>query len=1014
MEIKRIPLKNNDIIILFKENPNENLNNKDKALKEKVYFKIKKFIGEGGSSLVYEVEKEDGTIGRLKEFYPINYDVKRIESGFLEFNEKNSYVQYKNKFIEGFEMQKKLYKKNLSAINNMPSYSELFYGNNTLYIFMSYDYGFCYNTIKNKRLKDILNVSLATARALKKYHEVGLLHLDIKAENVFVLYDTKEMIKLFDFDTVVEKNSLIHNHELFYSKNTSAPEILRKAFHIIDERADFYSLGAMVFFDILGRYPDIDDRRVFKSFNFNKEDKLFENIPPKFFILLSDFFNKTLSVNPYKRYRNDDEIINALKDLRDISCIKKPYLIDGPRWKPSKSNIGRKEEVKEIHERLEKNNIVFIYAEGGIGKTELSKLYGEVYKENYHTIIYKEFNNSIKETILGIYFGNLDDEKDGYSIEELYYIKLNNLLKADNKTLLIIDNFNSDEVKGLKELLNPMKDRIKIIFTTRNFIKSYEDYYLKLNELSEEECIELFFKYNPSNNKEIYENDVKELLKLINYNTLLIKLVASSLEEGLNQPSYMIKNLKNASLKDVKVKVHHESKSEEYKTIFSHLCAIFDIDSLKKKNMRKERYIMCNMAFISLEGIDKKVFLNYIENKEFKDIVNELNSLIRKNWIQENEEKKISLHPIISDLIYEVFGYDEKICGKLIKSMIKIFNNELSYKEMEENTRRLEFVENRINKSKSKLSLELYCTLGINFNKEGQYKKSSRYLKKALNISIKKNDIEKTALIYDNIGLNYYSQGNSYDALKYLNKGLEIKKKNYGENHIKTAPSYNNIGLVYKDMEKYKKALDNLFKSIKIREKHYKLKNKRISYNKSLKEIASTYNNVALVYKNLGNYKKSLKYMFTCLNIRKKINDENLALSYNNIAGIYMYLKDYKSAIKYCSIGKELSYEDKFTYSLICNNIGKMYKEEKAFNKALKFCMEGLNVRLKEYGEKNLLTGESYICIGEIYYSLKDYVKALDFFKKALEIEKEHEKSTIVSELNEKIRNIYYNLEKGN
>ena len=69
--------------------------------------------------------------------------------------------------------------------------------------------------------------------------------------------------------------------------------------------------------------------------------------------------------------------------------------------------------------------------------------------------------------------------------------------------------------------------------------------------------------------------------------------------------------------------------------------------------------------------------------------------------------------------------------------------------------------------------------------------------------------------------------------------------------------------------------------------------------------------------------------------------------------------------------------------------------------------MEGLNVRLEEYGEKNLLTGESYICIGEIYYSLKDYVKALDFFKKALEIEKEHEKSTIVSELNEKIRNIY-------
>ena len=38
-------------------------------------------------------------------------------------------------------------------------------------------------------------------------------------------------------------------------------------------------------------------------------------------ILLSNFFNKTLSVNPYKRYKNDDEIIEFQEEHFDQKYV---------------------------------------------------------------------------------------------------------------------------------------------------------------------------------------------------------------------------------------------------------------------------------------------------------------------------------------------------------------------------------------------------------------------------------------------------------------------------------------------------------------------------------------------------------------------------------------------------------------------------------------------------------------------------------------------------------------------
>ena len=46
------------------------------------------------------------------------------------------------------------------------------------------------------------------ARIVKKYHDCGMLHLDIKPENVLLIPETKEQMVLFDFDSMVRKEKI--------------------------------------------------------------------------------------------------------------------------------------------------------------------------------------------------------------------------------------------------------------------------------------------------------------------------------------------------------------------------------------------------------------------------------------------------------------------------------------------------------------------------------------------------------------------------------------------------------------------------------------------------------------------------------------------------------------------------------------------------------------------------------------------------------------------------------------
>ena len=118
------------------------------------------------------------------------------------------------------------------------------------------------------------------------------------------------------------------------------------------------------------------------------------------------------------------------------------------------------------------------------------------------------------------------------------------------------------------------------------------------------------------------------------------------------------------------------------------------------------------------------------------------------------------------------------------------------------------------------------------------------------------SDEQNRSVYFDQLGWAKKNQGEYEEAMKYFEKSIEIKERTLDKNRPSLATSYNNIALVYNDMGEYSKALKYYEKSIEIRE---------ISLSKNHHSLATSYNNIALVYNNMGEYSKAVWLLLTII-----------------------------------------------------------------------------------------------------------------------------------------------------
>ncbi len=953
-------------------------------------YKILDTKGKGASCVAYLAENcINKRIVLIKELYPINLGIFRDKENNLIV--PNSFCEhfkfYKHKLCEAYKLQLEFH--NSDETGNYTSDAEtMVEAYSTLYVIMNKVVGSSYDKVVPENITDVLEVCKSVATVIGFYHKKGYLHLDIKPDNIYVLKETNQIINLFDFDTVKLKSDLENGNYIASTNKISAPEISKaeideftgKYLQEVDERADIYAIGHILFEKVMERNAKSSDIILGKKFNFGKT-KLLKNSSPQLREKIQEIFQHTVVRMKSERYSNTDELIKALDQALEIATEEKDgYLIDNNITVTTSSNyyISRKDKLSEIRQHLENYHIAYLYGIGGIGKSETAREYAEEYRSSYTTIQLSIYSGDLKSLIAGLKIArskisddcNQTDNSFEKDINIRYGTRLAILSQTtmnNESTLLIIDNYNvepdSDEYKRNVEVMKELKKlHIHILFTTRT-LPNDDKTKIDVEEFSKEELRHMFFAINPKDkDKEERIAQVDELIETAYRHTLTVDLVAhqtAKIEDyGKKTLSDYIKVLKESGINSGINVVVYNNKDDNGKSdiIFEHIRALFNLTALTEK----EKYIMVNACLLPLSGMPVAEFESFIDlenypNSESNDGWGEdstISNLIKGGWIKRinGEVSKITLHPIVSEVTVNELKPEitEDKCKNFCDSMQELADN----------------CENDLK------AVEPYKDLFI----------------KSANLLMKSED-EKTANYLSSVSYVLFNLAYYVDALFYMLKTLVIREEKLPENHPDIASSLNNVGCAYGKLggdKGYEIECEYCLKALAIREKVLP---------ENHPDIATSLNNIGYAYCELGDPKEALKYLLKALTIREKVlpkNHPDIAESLNNVGSAYGKLGKHDKVFEYKKRALVIWNNELLKNHTECaapfHHIGVIYGELKCYRKQLEYFNKALTIQEKKLSKNHPEIALLYNNISATYMCLRNYDKALPYMLKAASI----------------------------
>ncbi len=161
-----------------------------------------------------------------------------------------------------------------------------------------------------------LNFSTQIARALSHAHSKGIVHRDIKPQNILVVGE--DTIKVADFGIAALQSEVPDvENEAIGSVHYISPEQAKGL--PVDERSDIYSLGIVMYEMLSGKLPfDGDDDRTIALKHLSAVPtplrELVPTVPERFAAIVRKAMQPTLE----KRYQNADDLSADLEKFRRI------------------------------------------------------------------------------------------------------------------------------------------------------------------------------------------------------------------------------------------------------------------------------------------------------------------------------------------------------------------------------------------------------------------------------------------------------------------------------------------------------------------------------------------------------------------------------------------------------------------------------------------------------------------------------------------------------------------------
>lgn len=301
-------------------------------------YEIIQQIGVGGMAKVYKAK--DRLLDRFVA-------IKVLKEQYAEDDE------FLKKFNNEAQSAAKL--NHINIVNVYDIGQDLFEGKKIYYIVMEYVEGETLKDLIDSEGQlsnhDIIDYSVQIAQALKSAHNSGIIHRDIKPQNILI--DKYGLAKVTDFGIArVSSNATItYTSSILGTVHYISPEQAKGK--IVDEKSDLYSLGAVMYEMATGKVPfDADNSVGIAVMHIQDKAKPAKELNPNLSEHLNYVIMKLLEKEPANRFLNASELIDSLENpqVNDYEksmdeTAKIPIVV--PNKEQKKKKAEKKDKKKE-------------------------------------------------------------------------------------------------------------------------------------------------------------------------------------------------------------------------------------------------------------------------------------------------------------------------------------------------------------------------------------------------------------------------------------------------------------------------------------------------------------------------------------------------------------------------------------------------------------------------------------------------------------------------------------------
>ncbi|MBR1779592.1 MAG: Stk1 family PASTA domain-containing Ser/Thr kinase, partial [Clostridia bacterium] len=313
-------------------------------------YEIQELLGYGGMAVVYSA-----------------YDLEEKRTVAIKIL-KDEFINNKD-FVRRFKNESQTI--SMLSHPNIVKVLDVSFGENLQYIVMEYIDGITLKDFIDQQgkiqWKDAVYFTTQILKALNHAHQKGVVHRDIKPQNIMLLRDGTIKVTDFGIAKFSSYETRTMTGKTIGSVHYISPEQARG--DITDEKADIYSVGVMLYEMLTGKLPFEADNAVSVAImqlqsNPKPPRMINAEIPEG----LEEITIKSMQKNPKYRYESANEMLQAIDEFRKNPSIRFEY-----KYFNEDSPTKYIAAINSIKENKQKASYEDEYIEDENGKSKSSK-----------------------------------------------------------------------------------------------------------------------------------------------------------------------------------------------------------------------------------------------------------------------------------------------------------------------------------------------------------------------------------------------------------------------------------------------------------------------------------------------------------------------------------------------------------------------------------------------------------------------------------------------------------------